>query len=675
MLIRRMSLPRFAGTHLFASLLCWSLWLLLSACASPALEQVELPKVPQTVRTPLGYDWWQWATLTKSRELEEKLNFRVSQVPAIHVLDALSQTQGLGYEADECGLNRVSLRAQRLSLDHILNSIEAQTGSTIERSGGARQLHLRLRCEQEQTVEYALDQLDLKRTLVDQSSLSSALDRRGATTQTSLSATPPQFNTGGSNSPDTGNQSRLSLVNQHTHDVWERLALQLEFLLQESSDLYRVSRQEIQSETSANVSERPDVALRSRPARQISNSRQGLETRVQEQIRYSGNVIVHPESATVTVRAKPSQHRQVKSWLDTIGQRMSRQVLVEAVIAEINLNRQFERGIDWNLLKRSSVEAGLLIAAGPSEQTLLTLALRQQGNQSDLNSTLRLLEQFGQTRVISSPRVMTMNQQAAVLKVIDNRVYFTTEVQTSAPTNNNPSFSTFNTVAQTVPVGFLMSVTAQIADDQSVQLRVRPTLTRIVGFVNDPNPALRAQNIVSQIPEIQTRELEALLRIKPGEMMLLGGLKQDSSEALNSGLPGVEAESKWWAGRERQSQRNTELIVLLKATVLDSKLNAPSPTAQTPAVTDVPLNRSMSVALQWAQSGQLPTALELMRQLLDTQPQHPSLLFNMALLQVNAGQTQQALTVLSKLNDQCKQSEPACSAPLAELLAWIRSQP
>ena len=71
---------------------------------------------------------------------------------------------------------------------------------------------------------------------------------------------------------------------------------------------------------------------------------------------------------------------------------------------------------------------------------------------------------------------------------------------------------------QTVPVGFLMTVTPHIADNHAIQLRVRPTLSRIVGFVQDPNPALQQLNIVSKVPEVQTRELESILRLKSGEM-------------------------------------------------------------------------------------------------------------------------------------------------------------
>ena len=90
---------------------------------------------------------------------------------------------------------------------------------------------------------------------------------------------------------------------------------------------------------------------------------------------------------------------------------------------------------------------------------------------------------------------MVINNQTALLKVVDNRVYFTIEANTV--TNANVAVTTFNTTVNSVPVGFVMSVTRQISDADDVLINVRPTISRITGFVNDPNPDLARANALA----------------------------------------------------------------------------------------------------------------------------------------------------------------------------------
>src|SRR5207253_7697953 len=143
-----------------------------------------------------------------------------------------------------------------------------------------------------------------------------------------------------------------------------------------------------------------------------------------------------------------------------------------------------------------------------------------------ISSTIKLLDAFGKTRVLSSPKLMVLNNQTAVLKVVDNRVYFTVKADTVA--NQSTSNTTFTTTPYVVPVGFIMNVTPQISEGDMVTLNVRPTVTRIIGFVTDPNPSLAVARVTSQIPETQTREMESVLKVGSGQTAILGGLMIDS---------------------------------------------------------------------------------------------------------------------------------------------------
>ena len=93
---------------------------------------------------------------------------------------------------------------------------------------------------------------------------------------------------------------------------------------------------------------------------------------------------------------------------------------------------------------------------------------------------------------------MVLNNQTALLKVVDNQVYFTVDVQTT--TNQTTTDRVFQTNIHTVPVGLVMSVTPQINDNGAVMMNVRPTISRITSFVNDPNPDLKQAGVTSPIP-------------------------------------------------------------------------------------------------------------------------------------------------------------------------------
>ncbi len=162
-----------------------------------------------------------------------------------------------------------------------------------------------------------------------------------------------------------------------------------------------------------------------------------------------------------------------------------------------------------------------------------TIPTRPPGG--SISSSVKLLDSFGKTRVLSSPKLMVINNQTAVLKVVDNQVYFTVKADTV--TNQSTSTTTFTTTQNVVPVGFIMNVTPQISESDMVTLDVRPTVTRIIDTVKDPNPSLAAANVTSLIPITQTREMESVLKVASGQTAVLGGLMLDSFEGKREGLP------------------------------------------------------------------------------------------------------------------------------------------
>jgi MSHA biogenesis protein MshL len=585
---------------------------------------------------------------------QETFTFRLENIAASQVLELISRELQLGYEMDGCGDTPVSLVGRDMPLQQVIESLEFQAGANVLFEGKL----LSMRCEVDQLRVYTLDYLSIARQMNDSSSLSSA-----------IAGGPREL----TDRRETGNRSELVLNNSQQHDLWQDISSQIEQIIQVQPKPIELSRRERvidEEEDRTYASTRNSSPRRLSPnlksATAVSTEKRDITTTRKET--RSGRVIANPESGTVSVIAKPSQHRRVVQWLEQIQRRVDRQIVIEAVITEISLNDRYERGIDWNVLRQNGVTAGLAVQGLNLTNPAFTFTALRNTSGADTNIALRLLEEFGRTEVLSSPRVVTMNQQAAVLKVIDNRVYFTTDVQTSAPTQNSPAFSTFTTQVQTVPVGFLMTVTPQIADNNAIQLRVRPTLSRIVGFVQDPNPALQQLNIVSKVPEVQTRELESILRLKSGEMALLGGLRQKENKRLDRGIPGTPESIDLITQSQTRGESHIELVILLKATVLESATASQLEPGQELGE----LNKALADGLTLYQANQTKALNALLALLMKRYPDTPEPFYNMALHQCKQGLFTDALAHLAQAEAQCEYKQ--CSLPLLTVRSLIQAK-
>ena len=289
---------------------------------------------------------------------------------------------------------------------------------------------------------------------------------------------------------------------------------------------------------------------------------------------------INQDTGLISLLASPNMHRKLVRYLEHVAVSSRRQVLIEASVVEVLLSDKFEAGIDWQLLARgiSGITAiqqfhglGPFNATNadqaPTPSGLVTLS--EGFGFGDINATLKLLEEFGEARIVSRPQIIAMNNQPAVLKVVDNRVYFTVNVERQQSADITERFT--QTQIHTVPVGLVMNVTPQISADNSVMLNVRPSLSRILGFVDDPNPDLNRANVSNGVPEIQVREMESVLHVPSGSTAIIGGLMQSVQEDRDRQIPGASRVPVLGSlfGQQKRSSRRTELFIVLKPTVID----------------------------------------------------------------------------------------------------------
>jgi MSHA biogenesis protein MshL len=192
-----------------------------------------------------------------------------------------------------------------------------------------------------------------------------------------------------------------------------------------------------------------------------------------------------------------------------------------------------------------------------------------------LSANISLLESFGKVKVLSSPKLSVMNNQTAMLRVVDNLVYFTIKADTT--TTQGVISTVYTTTPNTVPVGFTMSVTPQINDGDTVLLNLRPSISHLLGYVNDPNPDLAKVGVLSKIPQTQTREMESVLKIENNQIAVMGGLMQDSVNNLSDEVPflaRIPLLGNLFQQRNDKTEK-TELVIFLRPVVIkNASVNA-----------------------------------------------------------------------------------------------------
>ena len=485
-------------------------------------QQIEhtLPSVHE--RSPQEFDNDIVDVHSIAHESPEQFSINAVDAPVDALLYSLVAQSNLQLQVTGELAGRVTLKTNQATLPDILRQLARQTPFTwvVEDS------KLSVWSGKPYRYSYSVDYLNIQRS---------------TTSSVGLATQVGTINAANSSGDSIANSSRTHIENSSAHDFWSSIEKDLTLLLS--------------SEDSA----------------QFSKS----------------DFSINAEAGLLTLFASPELHQSAKQYLDRLHRSTQRQVLIEASVVEVTLSDSFEAGIDWQLVAKglSGISAAQILVGAPAvtAETVGRLvspaglvSMVHQGGDGDLTATLSLLERFGDVKILSRPRIIALNNQASVLKVVDNRVYFTAKVERSQ--TDTKSEIVTQTEIHTVPVGLVMNVTPQISGDGAVMLNVRPTLSRILGFVNDPNPELALANIKNGVPEIQVREMESMLRVQSGEVAVIGGLMQESEELDQSRLPGLGRVPilKQLFSHRKTTKRQTELLIVLRPTIVNLAVDATS---------------------------------------------------------------------------------------------------
>jgi MSHA biogenesis protein MshL len=320
------------------------------------------------------------------------------------------------------------------------------------------------------------------------------------------------------------------------------------------------------------------------------------------------SVIVTPQSGVVVVRAVPHELRSVEQYLRATRLSIERQVMLEAKIIEVTLSDEYQAGINWAMFSRRHAIGQLSTNANISTQLgtqgLLTTGIAPGGLQTDPSTRaiaatagsfaaanpagavfglalqtsnfaalLTFLESQGNVQVLSSPRIATLNNQKAVLKVGTDE-FFVTNVTTTTTSTTAGSQTSPSVTVQPFFSGIVLDVTPQIDEGSNIILHIHPAVSEVTESTRVVNLGAGTPSITLPLAKSTVSETDTIVRVSDGNIVAIGGLMSVDLRDQRGGIPGISDTGPGRVLRNTdRSSRKRELVILLKPTLILSDRN------------------------------------------------------------------------------------------------------
>lgn len=289
-------------------------------------------------------------------------------------------------------------------------------------------------------------------------------------------------------------------------------------------------------------------------------------------------VVIDPQSGLVVVRAYPDELSAVESFLQKAELSLQKQVIIEAKIIEVELKSGFQAGIQWDnfdlgpggTFAASGKEyAGSLTSFTPRNDDGLGGVFSLNFNVSDFTGVISLLQTQGEVQVLSSPRISTVNNQKAVIKVGTDEFFVTnvasSTTSTTTTTSNTPEISLTPFFS-----GIALDVTPQIGKDDEVILHVHPSVTEVVEKTKTIDLAGDTYQLPLAFSSI--RETDSIIRARSGQVVVIGGLLQNKKTVLDANVPWLSRIPVlgYFFRQKKESTVKSELVILLQPKVIEN---------------------------------------------------------------------------------------------------------
>ncbi len=292
-------------------------------------------------------------------------------------------------------------------------------------------------------------------------------------------------------------------------------------------------------------------------------------------------LIVSPQTGIILITHYPEKIELAEKFITAMQRASHREVWIEAKFIEVILNKAHQMGIDWNSVYTLAGFRGIL----PDTETLVAPSasydsgspsieavnpsygiFRFQISNRKIEMLLDALSTQGEIKILSSPRISTLNNQKAIIRVVREEAFFSMQTQITTGVTGSITAPSIN--VQVVPIGIVMDIIPQISSDGSIILSINPDISQLVGI-----KTFEAQGASAMQPIIDRRSIDTIVKVKDGQTVVLGGIMEERKQEILRGIPVLM--NLPFVGslfrRTEQEIRKTELVILLTPHIMKGK--------------------------------------------------------------------------------------------------------
>lgn len=368
---------------------------------------------------------------------------------------------------------------------------------------------------------------------------------------------------GGTSSTELkGNVSKTEKSDESAYKFWDSIEKALSSILGIQNQPITTTKPQTQSDLQPQVGQ---TSLPRIPSQTITSPQE--------------NFVINRLTGTIMVTATKKNMQKIEEYLNTIKNVMSRQVLIEAKVIEVSLSDSLKYGIDWSFLREWSHGTHNWSIGGSTTDftsvipstypysdirfSLTTTAIK------DLSFVIKALSQFGDVRTLSNPRINIMNGQTSLLTVGRNFAFISKAQSNVTASSGGSPIITYTIETSNLLSGLIIGIVPYIDERGEISLTITPVISNLINIAEKTYGSAGSQTVI-QLPVVDLRELSTTVKVKDGEVVIIGGLIKKEESVAESKTPilgDIPIIGSLFKGHDR-THSNTELVILLQPRII-----------------------------------------------------------------------------------------------------------
>ena len=273
--------------------------------------------------------------------------------------------------------------------------------------------------------------------------------------------------------------------------------------------------------------------------------------------------VINKNAGLITVTATQEQLDRLDKYLAKLQEKVKLQVLIDVQLYTVTMNRSKSIGIDWaQLYKLQNANVQLQYQSDFQSNSQSVTAT---GVQLTLDQVVKFLKTQGDVSSISNPKVLTLNNQPALITAGTEYFYTIKSTSTAATATGTQGTQTQNDTISSVFAGLLLDITPEISDNDMITLKINPSISETTTDMSTSSSATRTTP-----PDLNRRQLSSVVTVKDGNKIIMGGLIQTSNNKSGSKIPilGSIPGLSYLFSREENSKQVQELVMVIEPHII-----------------------------------------------------------------------------------------------------------